>query len=323
MGKRDLYVVTGGAGFIGSHVAETLLRAGRRVRIFDNLSTGRRGNLRLLRRTGGRRLEIVAGDLRSLSSVRRALRGARFVLHQAALPSVARSVRDPLSTHQVNVDGTLNVLLSARDEGAERVVFASSSSVYGDSPRLPKVETQAPAPLSPYAGSKLMGEQYCALFGSLYGLRTVCLRYFNVFGPRQDPASEYAAVIPRFVTALLARRRPIVFGDGRQSRDFTFVSDVVRANLIACRAPARACGAAYNIAGGRRVTLRDLLRVLGRITGTKPRPVFKPPRAGDVRHSLASLARVGRLLGYRPAIGLEEGLRLTVESFKVPLARRS
>jgi nucleoside-diphosphate-sugar epimerase len=323
MGRGDLYVVTGGAGFIGSHIAEALLKAGRRVRVFDNLDTGRRENLRLLRRAGGRRLEVVAGDLRDLASVRRSLRGARFVLHQGALPSVARSVRDPLSTHRVNVGGTLNVLLSARDAGVERVVFASSSSVYGDSPRLPKVETHPPAPLSPYALSKLEGEQYCALFGSLYGLKTVCLRYFNVFGPRQDPASEYAAVVPRFVAALVRRRRPVVFGDGLQSRDFTYVSDVVRANLIACRAPARACGAAYNIAGGRRVTLRELLRLLGRIVGTKPRPIFEAPRAGDVRHSLASLDRARRLLGYRPAVGLEEGLRRTVRHFQAELAGRS
>jgi UDP-glucose 4-epimerase len=322
MANRDLYVVTGGAGFIGSHIAETLLRARRRVRVFDSLDTGRRENLRLLRREGGRRLQVVAGDLRDLPSVRRGLRGARFVLHQGALPSVTRSVRDPLATHQVNVNGTLNVLLAARDEGVDRVVFASSSSVYGDSPRLPKVETQPPAPLSPYAVSKLAGEQYCALFGSLYGLRTVCLRYFNVFGPRQDPRSEYAAVIPRFVTALLRGRRPVIFGDGLQSRDFTFVANVVRANLIACRAPVRACGRAYNVAGGQRVTLRHLLRLLGRIIGMDPRPVFEAPRPADVRHSLASVTRARRLLGYRPRVGLEEGLRRTVRAFQAEMGGR-
>lgn len=315
MSPSSLYLVTGGAGFIGSHIAETLLRGGGRVRVLDDLSTGRRDNLRLLRACGGRRLEVMGGDLRDLAAMRRAARGARYVLHQGALPSVARSVRDPLTTHQVNVDGTLNVLLAARDAGVERVVFASSSSIYGDSPRLPKVETQPPAPLSPYAASKLAGEQYCALFNHLYGLRTVALRYFNVFGPRQDPASEYAAVIPRFATALLEGRRPVVFGDGRQSRDFTYIDDVVRANLRACAAPARACGLAYNVAGGRRISLLELLREMGRLAGVTPRPRFAPARPGDVRHSQAALGRARRLLKYEPRVGWRRGLELTIESF--------
>lgn len=315
MGASSLYLVTGGAGFIGSHIAEALLRRGARVRVFDNLSTGKRENLKALRERGGRRLEIVAGDLRDLGAVRRAVRGARYVLHQGALPSVARSVRDPVTTHHVNVDGTLHVLVAARDAGVERLVYASSSSVYGDSPRLPKVESQPPSPQSPYAASKLAGEQYCALFNRLYGLRTVALRYFNVFGPGQDPSSQYAAVVPRFVTALLRGRRPVIYGDGRQSRDFTYVSDVVRANLLACRAPARACGQAYNVAGGRRVSLLDLLCEIARLVGTRPRPRFEARRPGDVRHSLAAVGRARRRLGYQPRMRLREGLRRTLQAF--------
>jgi nucleoside-diphosphate-sugar epimerase len=313
---RDVYLVTGGAGFIGSHIAEALLKRGMSVRLFDNLSTGHRQNLQELRQLKRGRLEIITGDVRDIQAVRRATRGVRFVLHQGALASVVRSVRDPLSTHEVNVNGTLHVLLAARDAGVERVVFASSSSVYGDSPRLPKIETQSPSPRSPYAISKLAGEQYGQLFYHLYGLGTVALRYFNVYGPRQDPASEYAAVIPRFLDALLKGRRPAIYGDGRQSRDFTYIGDVVRANLSACRAPARACGMTCNVAGGRRVSLLELLRELGRLLGVSPQPRFEPARPGDVRHSLAHLGRARRLLGFSPRTRLREGLRLTVSAFQ-------
>ena len=292
------------------------------MRVFDNLATGSESNVRVLKRAGGSRLHLVRGDLRNLAAVRRAVRGARYVFHQGAVPSVVRSVKDPLTTHQVNVDGTLNVLLAAREAGVERVVFASSSSVYGDSPRLPKLETQPLNPLSPYAVSKLTGEHYCALFNRLYGLRTVALRYFNVYGPRQDPKSDYAAVIPRFITALLHDRQPVVFGDGRQSRDFTYISDVVRANLLACRAPGRACGQAYNIAGGLRISLLELLRQLGRLTGTRPQPRFEPPRPGDVRHSQAALARAGRGLGFHPRTNLRDGLGRTVHFFAGSGGRR-
>ncbi|MCI0438067.1 MAG: NAD-dependent epimerase/dehydratase family protein [Chloroflexi bacterium] len=309
------YLVTGGAGFIGSHIAEALLRRGRRVRLFDNFSSGRRANLHALESIGRGHLEVISGDLRDRAVVRRAVRGVRFVLHQGAVPSVARSVRDPLTTHQVNVDGTLHLLLAARDQGVQRFVYASSSSVYGESLRLPKLETHPAQPVSPYAVSKLAGEHYCLLFHRLYDLGTVALRYFNVYGPRQDPASEYAAVVPRFITALLAGRQPVVYGDGRQSRDFTYVADVVQANLRACRAPRSACGLAYNIAGGRRTSLLELLRHISRLTGAAPRPRFEPPRAGDVRHSQAGLGRARRLLRFRPRVNLAEGLDVTVRAY--------
>src|SRR2546428_3726244 len=248
-GRR--YLVTGGAGFIGSHIVEHLLRRAERIVVLDDFSTGRRENLDAVLRSraaGAPDPEVIQGDIRDVAAVARAMRGVTHVLHQAALPSVQRSVEDPVSSHEVNASGTLNLLVAARDAGVERFVYASSSSVYGDSPVLPKVETMTPAPLSPYAVSKLAGEHYCRVFHGLYGLETVALRYFNVFGPRQDPTSQYAAVVPNFVTAVLAGRAPIVYGDGLQSRDFTFIDNAVDANLKACDSPVNASARAYNIA---------------------------------------------------------------------------
>jgi UDP-glucose 4-epimerase len=313
------YLVTGGAGFIGSNIVEALLRRGDSVVVLDDFSTGRRGNLEAAlgaRRAGTPEPEVIEGDIRAPATVARAVRGVTHVLHQAALPSVQRSVEDPATSHAVNATGTLNLLVAARDAGVRRFVYASSSSAYGDTPELPKRETMTPQPLSPYAVSKLAGEQYCRIFHGLYGLETVSLRYFNVFGPRQDPASQYAAVVPTFVQAAIGRTSPLVHGDGLQSRDFTFIDNAVEANLKACEAPSRAAGRAYNIACGESATLLDVLSMLGRLTGTSIRPTHDAPRPGDVRHSLASIEDARRDLGYEPAIGLEEGLSRTVTWFR-------
>jgi len=311
------YLVTGGGGFIGSNLTEALLRAGDDVRVLDDFSTGRRGNLEqtsVWARGGGARFELQEGDIRDLETCHRAVRGVDYVLHQAAIPSVQRSVKDPVSTNAVNVSGTLNLLVAARDAGVQRFVFASSSSLYGESPTLPKVETMPPAPISPYGLQKLAGETYCRIFHRLYGTPTVALRYFNVFGPRQDPGSEYSAVIPRFVAALRDGGRPTVYGDGEQTRDFTFVANVVQANRKACTAPPEALGHAYNVACEERISLNDLLGVLGELLGRHPDPIHAPARPGDIRHSLADIGRARSLLGYGPEVDLREGLRRTVES---------
>jgi nucleoside-diphosphate-sugar epimerase len=316
-GRR--YLVTGGAGFIGSHIVEALVRRGERVVVLDNFSTGRRQNLEAAlrsRSSDGPEPEVIEADIRNQDAVRRALRGVTHVLHQAALPSVQRSVEDPASSHEVNASGTLHLLIASREAGVKRFVYASSSSAYGDNPVLPKVETMATAPLSPYAVSKLAGEHYCRVFHGLYGLETVALRYFNVFGPRQDPTSQYAAVVPNFVTAALAGRAPIIYGDGLQSRDFTFIDNAVDANLKACDSPAGASGRAYNIACGTAATLLDLLRILERLTGSPIRPVHEKTRPGDVRHSLAAIDEARLRLGYEPKVGIEEGLRRTVDAFR-------
>jgi UDP-glucose 4-epimerase len=307
------YLITGGAGFIGSHLAEVLVRRGEEVVVLDNLDTGRRENLAPAQ-TGPGRLTFIEGDITDLETCRRAMQGVDYVLHQAARPSVQRSVEDPLRSHRVNVDGTLNVLLAARDQQVKRVVVASSSSVYGnrEDPRAPKHEDMDPRPMSPYAADKTAVEHYCRAFYQVYGLESLCLRYFNVFGPRQDPNSPYAAVIPKFLFALLEGREPTVHGDGRQSRDFTYVDNVVEANLLACRAPS-AQGQAVNVASGRSHDLLYLLEVLGRLLGVEPRPVFGPPRPGDVRHSLADLSRARELLGYQVRVSFEEGLARLVE----------
>jgi nucleoside-diphosphate-sugar epimerase len=313
------YLVTGGAGFIGSNIVEELLRRGERVVVLDDLSTGRRQNLDAALRSrpaGAPDLEIVEGDIRDRAIVRSAVRGVTHVLHQAALPSVQRSVEDPESSHAVNATGTLNLLVAARDAGVRRFVYASSSSIYGDSPELPKVESMTTSPLSPYAVSKLAGEHYCRIFHGLYGLETVSLRYFNIFGPRQDPTSQYAAVVPNFVKAATLGKPPTVFGDGQQSRDFTYIENAVDANLKACEAPGPACGRAYNIACGERVTLLQLLQILERVAGSAIRPVHDRPRPGDVRHSLADIQEARRLLGYEPRVSLEEGLRRTLAAFQ-------
>lgn len=306
-----LALVTGGGGFIGSHLAEQLLAAGYAVRVLDNFSTGRRANLALLKD----HVDLVEGDLRDPDTVRRALRGVEVVFHQGALPSVPRSVNDPRTSNAVNVEGTLNVLLAAREAGTRRVVVASSSSVYGDSPALPKVETMPVRPLSPYAISKLAAEQYALVFTSLYGLEAVALRYFNVFGPRQDPSSQYAGVIARFCTSALAGAPYTLDGDGQQSRDFTYVDNVVRANILAASAP-DAAGQVFNIACGQRVSLLDMIAALNRLVGRELPIEQRPARAGDVRHSLADIDRARRVLGYAPEVSFEAGLARTLEWYR-------
>jgi nucleoside-diphosphate-sugar epimerase len=314
-------LVTGGGGFIGSNLAEALLRRGDDVLVLDNFATGRRQNLACAgewAKAGGGRFELVEGDIRDEATVRRVMAGREVVLHQAAIPSVARSVADPMTSHTVNVDGTLTLLLAARDAGVRRFVMASSSSLYGESPSLPKVETMPSDPISPYGLDKLAGETYCRLFTRLYGLPTVALRYFNVFGPRQDPVSEYAAVIPRFATAILEGRPPTIYGDGQQTRDFTYIANVVEANLRSAEAPENACGEAYNIACGERISLLDLVTAINRLAGGTVRPAHEARRAGDIQHSLADIGKARRLLGYEPCVGLEEGLTRTIEDLRTP-----
>ncbi|MEW5913883.1 MAG: SDR family oxidoreductase [Thermodesulfobacteriota bacterium] len=308
-----MYLITGGAGFIGSHLAETLVKRGQDVRVLDNLATGKPGNLEPARQGPGR-LEFREGDITDLATCRRALEGVDYVLHQAARPSVQRSIEDPLATHQVNATGTLNLLVAAKDAGIKRLVAASSSSTYGDvePPEAPKKESLPPRPLSPYAASKVVMEYYARVFYRVYGLETVCLRYFNVFGPRQDPNSAYAAVIPAFLFALLEGRRPMIYGDGRQSRDFTYVANVVEANLAACTAP-QAAGQVINVAAGRSHNLLDLLAALKKFIGSDLEPEFRPARSGDVRFSQADLAKARRLLGYEIRVDFQEGLRRLVE----------
>lgn len=306
------YLVTGGAGFIGGHLAERLVRDGKSVRILDNFSSGREANLR----SWGDRAEIIRDDIRDRAVVARAMAGVRVVFHLAAMPSVPKSVADPLTSHDVNVNGTLNVLLAARDARVQRVVFTSSSAVYGDAPALPKREDMTPTPISPYGLHKLIGEQYCALFTRTYGLQTISLRYFNVYGPRQDPQSEYAAAIPKFITCLLAGRAPTVFGDGEQTRDFTYVANIVDANLAAANAAPEAVGQVFNIAGGRRISVNELITTLNKILGTTITPSYAPPRPGDVLHSLADIEKARRLLDGTPRVELTEGLRHTVEWYR-------
>ncbi len=306
------FLVTGGAGFIGSNIAESLAARGHSVRVLDNFLTGKKENLAALKG----RVEFVEADLRDLNAMRRACEGVRFVIHQAALPSVPRSVADPILSNDINVTGTLNALVAARDATVERFVFASSSSVYGDTPELPKRETMPPHPISPYGLQKLTGEMYCRLFWELYRLPTVALRYFNVFGPRQDPQSEYAAVIPRFVTMMLRGHSPTIFGDGTQSRDFSFVENVVESNLAACRAGKAAFGNAYNIALGDRISLLEFVGMLNEILGTKIEPKLTAPRAGDILHSQADIAAAVNDLKYKPTVNFREGLRRTVEWYR-------
>jgi UDP-N-acetylglucosamine/UDP-N-acetylgalactosamine 4-epimerase len=312
--SADRFLITGGAGFIGSNLAAELLARGHNVAVFDNFATGRRQNLAPFARD----IEIIEADLRDAAAVQKAAKGRTFILHQAALPSVARSVQDPVASNEVNVGGTLNVLLAARDAGVRRVVAASSSSVYGDTPTLPKVESMPVLPMSPYAVSKLAAEKYCAAFFKVYGLETVALRYFNVFGPRQDPTSQYSAVIPRFVTALKRRERPVIYGDGLQSRDFTFVANVVEANLLACYTP-DAAGEFFNVACGARFTLLDLLKTLSELMNVTVEPHHEPARAGDVKHSLADIAKIQRAMGFEPRWSFRAGLEQTVAHFEKEL----
>jgi len=305
-------LVTGGAGFIGSHVVRLLLEKGYRVSVMDSLLTGKRENLAEVE--GDLSVFFIA-DIRDPEACLEATKGIDCVLHQAALPSVPRSVEDPALTNGINVGGTLNMLLAARENGVKRFVFASSSSVYGETPTLPKREDQAPAPLSPYAIQKLTAEHYCRVFNSLFGLETLCLRYFNVFGPRQDPQSQYAAVIPKFITAALDGLPLTVFGDGSQSRDFTFAADVARANLKAVEAGETA-GEIVNIACGKRNTLNEFIGILARLHGGKLEVKNLPPRAGDIKDSLADIGRAEKLLGYRPGTSFEEGVGETFDWYK-------
>jgi UDP-glucose 4-epimerase len=306
-----MYLITGGAGFIGSNLAEALVRDGERVRVFDNLSSGSLDNLAAIRD----RVEVVEGDLRDYDAVAAAMRGVSYVAHQAALRSVERSVDDPLSSDAVNVHGTLHVLQAAREAGVKRVVYASSSSVYGDNPALPKVEDHTPAPVSPYAVSKLAAEHYCRVFSKLYGVETVSLRYFNVFGPKQSPQSKYAAVIPLFMRA--ARRgEPLeIHGDGEQSRDFTYIDNVVQANRLACTTPGVG-GEVFNVACNERHSLLDIVAVLGRLMGRELARRHVESRRGDVRHTQAAIDRIQARLGFRPSVGFDEGMRRTWEWFQ-------
>ncbi|MBI3932828.1 MAG: NAD-dependent epimerase/dehydratase family protein [Acidobacteria bacterium] len=304
-------LVTGGAGFIGSHLAEALVRRGHRVRVLDNLLSGRRENLRAVRAD----VEVVRGDCADPADARRAVRGVEVVFHEAAVPSVARSVADPALSHRANATATVEMLVAARDAGVRRFVYAGSSSVYGDLRGRAKREDMAPRPLSPYAVGKLMGEHYLRVFAELYGMETLTLRYFNVFGPRQDPGSPYSGVISLFTTAMLERRTPVIYGDGRQSRDFTYVDNVVDGNLRALRAKGLT-GQAVNLATGRSVTLLVLLRALARRLGRQGRARMLAPRAGDVRHSLADVRLARRLLGYYPTVEFEDGLARTVDWYR-------
>lgn len=299
------YLVTGGAGFIGSNIVKELLERGEKVRVLDNFSTGKRENL--LPFNGNPNLEVIEGDLRSFHIVRDAVRGCDYILHQGALPSVPRSIKDPITSNEVNINGTLHILEAAREFGIKRVVFASSSSVYGNSDTLPKVETMPVAPLSPYALTKYAGERYCQIFHELYRLETVALRYFNVFGPNQDPTSQYSAVIPKFIKLIKEGKRPVIYGDGTQSRDFTFVSNNVEANLLACTAPGVA-GEVFNIACGERYTLIDLVNTINEILGTQVEPIFHSPRPGDVKHSLAGIEKARQKLGFEVKVKFREGL---------------
>jgi nucleoside-diphosphate-sugar epimerase len=309
MSLTGTYLVTGGAGFIGSHIAAALAGAGARVRVIDDLSTGHPENLEEI----GGRVEFVRGSLNDADALSRALEGVEVVFHEAAIPSVPRSVENPSETHRACADGTFSLLLAARNAGVRRLVYAASSSAYGDQPTSPKVETMRPDPLSPYAAAKLVGEYYCQVWWRSYRFETIALRYFNVFGPRQDPGSPYSGVISLFVKALLRGDRPVIYGDGNQTRDFTYISNVVDANLRAAES-SKGVGEVINAAVGEQITLNELLGVLKKITGrTDIEPEYRQPRTGDILHSLADIRKARGLLGYEPTVGLEEGLRKTVE----------
>lgn len=312
MALKGIALVTGGAGFIGSHIASGLIEAGARVRIIDDLSTGYRENIAEI----GGDVDVVEATLADESAVRKALEDVELVFHEAAIPSVPRSVENPRQTHIASVDSTFSLLLAARDKGVKRLVYAASSSAYGDQPTLPKVETMLPDPLSPYAVAKLVGEYYAQVFTRVYGLETVSLRYFNVFGPRQDPSSQYSGVISRFISALLSGQRPVIYGDGEQSRDFTYIDNVVAANLIAAETT-EGIGQIINIANGERVTLNQLLDQLKGLTGRSDLQAdYQPPRKGDVRDSLADITRARQFLGFTPQVNLRTGLKLTMDWWK-------
>ena len=309
------YLITGGAGFIGSHLVEELVRRGETVRVLDNLSTGDEANLRAVRD----RIEFHRRDIQDLANIRAAFRGVDYVIHEAAIASVAASIEDPVTSNAVNLDGTLHVLLVARDAGVKRLVFAGSAAIYGDKPALPQLETSVPQPLSPYGLHKLAGEQYCQLFTQLYGFEAVTLRYFNVFGPRQNPASAYSGVLSRFFAAYVQSESPRIFGDGEQSRDFVYVANVVEATLLACTATG-AAGEVMNIGMGEERTLNETIRLLNAIFEKEAKPRYEPPRPGDIRRSRADISRARKILGYEPRVSFEEGLRKSVEWYRANVA---
>jgi UDP-glucose 4-epimerase len=312
MSLTGTVLVTGGAGFIGSHIAAAMMAAGARVRVLDDLSTGHRENLDEI----GGDLDFIQGSVADEELLKKALAGVEVVFHEAAIPSVPRSVEAPKQTHVASVDGTFSLLVAARESGVRRVVYAASSSAYGDQPTLPKVEHMAPDPLSPYAVAKLVGEYYCRVFTRVYGLETVSLRYFNVFGPRQDPGSQYSGVVSRFISALLTNERPVIFGDGEQSRDFTYIENVVHANMSAATSK-DASGKVINVANGQRITLNELLAVLKDLTGKNDVTAeFRDPRVGDVKHSLADITLAKQYLGYESRVDLREGLQRTIDWWK-------
>ncbi len=306
--RMNRFLVTGGAGFIGSNICKRLVSEGCFVRVVDNLLTGKKSNLSSIID----KIEFIEGDLYDPSVARSAVKGIDAVLHQAALPSVPKSVDNPAATHKHCVDVTFAVLLASRDAGVKRLVYAGSSSAYGDTPTLPKVETMLPQPLSPYAAAKLMGEYYCSVFYKVFGLETISLRYFNVFGPQQDPTSQYAAAIPAFVTSILKDKPPTIYGDGEQSRDFTYVDNVVDANLLAARAK-KTSGEVVNIACGESITVNRVIAAINNLTGRKVNPIYAPTRPGDVKHSLADITAAKKLIGFKPKVSFEDGLRLSID----------
>jgi nucleoside-diphosphate-sugar epimerase len=310
-----VYVVTGGGGFIGSHIVENLVRQRNTVKVIDNFSTGKRENVGAFKND----VEIIEADLAETKNLAQFLKGADYVIHQAAIPSVPKSILDPFKSHDANVNGTLNLLLACRDVGVKRVVYASSSSLYGDSPTLPKHESMMPNPLSPYGAQKLFAEMYCQVFTKAYGIETVSLRYFNVFGPRQDSTSQYSGVLALFIPAVLQGRRPTIYGDGLQSRDFTYVQNVVEANLLACKLPGVG-GQVFNVACGDRITVNSMLHQINKIVGVDISPVYAEPRSGDIKHSQADITRAREHLGFEPKVSFEEGLRATVEWYRKNLA---
>ncbi|HDR68339.1 MAG TPA: SDR family oxidoreductase [Bacteroidaceae bacterium] len=307
----SLYLVTGGAGFIGSNIVEELLKRDHSVRILDNFLTGKRENIASFLD----KVDLIEDDIRNLEACRSAVRGIDYVLHQAALPSVPLSLQDPITTTDINIKGTLNMLIASRDADVKKFVFASSSSVYGDEPTLPKKEGREGKPLSPYAASKLACEKYCQVFSSAFGLSTISLRYFNVFGSRQNPKSQYAAVIPQFITAILNRQQPTIYGDGEQTRDFSYVSNIVEANILASHAK-RYNGEVFNLACGEKTTVNELVDKINSILETNIKPVYAPPRPGDIRHSYADISNAEQALDYHPVVNFEEGLKNAVEWYK-------
>lgn len=308
---RNVYLVTGGAGFIGSHIVESLIQKGEKVRVIDDLSTGKIESIKPFLD----KVEFIQGDIKNLELLENITKDVKIIFHEAALPSVPRSIDNPISSNSNNIDGTLNVLYAAKANGVRRVIYASSSSVYGDSDTLPKVESMMPNPLSPYAVTKCTGELYCKVFYKIYGLETISLRYFNVFGPRQDPNSQYAAVIPKFITAYLSGKSPTIYGDGEQSRDFTYIDNVVSANLLAAEAK-ETHGEVINIACGKRITINQLSGIIKNELKSQIKPVYTNERPGDVKHSLADITLAKNLINYEPVVDVYEGLQRTVEYFK-------